>query len=292
MPEPMESPPPGIAPGPVRVREALKSEPLGFILREAFHDLRRSRAAIRALAWRDVSAELRSSSLWWAGAVISVITLTTLATAMRNAGVLTVSHEGVPYPVFVLLGAIVWTGFLDALQTPVRALRAEAAFLVETTAAAESVLVAGLAPVLLRILAKLIVLGLAMVWFRVVPSPAVLVAWLPLALALVLGFAAGLILAPLSLLFRSLPALIDSLSVVLFLLTPVCFPPPEGIIGSLMTLNPLAALITAFREMVTTGLPAVGAPLLASALAPLALLLVGIVFSRLALPVVLEHARG
>lgn len=289
----MLSPPVRVPAAPsTRVREALKSEPLSLILREALQDLRRSESAIRALAWRDVSAELRGSSLWWLGGVVSVITLTMFATAMRNAGVLTVSHASLPYPVFVLLGAVAWTGFLDSLQSPVRALRAEAAFLVGTTSAAETVLVAGLAPVLLRLAAKGIVLVLVMAWFQVVPAPTVIFAWLPLALAVAVGFALGLFLAPLSLLFRGLPTLIDSLSVVLFLLTPVCFLPPDGMIGRLMSLNPLSPLITGFRELITSGLPTHGAALAAAAVATVGLLFAGIVFSRVALPVVLEHARG
>lgn len=277
---------------PFRVREALASEPLGALLSESLKDLRRSGPMAWALAQREISGEVRRTSLWWVGTVVSVLTLTALATAMRGAGVLTVSESTMPYPVFVMLGAVVWTTFLDALQAPIRGLRTEAAFLVETTSSVESVLLASLGPVMLRLLAKVVVLGMAMAWFGCLPALTFPLAAAPLGLALLLGFAIGLSLAPLSLLFTEIPTMIDSSSVVLFLITPVCFTPPPGLVGRLMTFNPLGALMTTTRELCTIGWPAFDVPLIMAAVLPALALIAGSVVCRLALPVVLEHARG
>lgn len=277
---------------PIRVREALRSEPLVTLVRESLKDLLRSGPVARALAQREIAGEIRRSSLWWIGAVVSVVTLTTLATAMRGAGVLAVSHSTLPYPVFVMLGAVVWTSFLDAVQAPIRGLRAEAGFLLETTSSVESVLIASLATVALRLLAKIAMLGATMVWFGVVPALTLPLAIVPIALAVLLGFAIGLSLAPLSLLFTEIPTVIDSVSVVLFLVTPVCFPPPPGFIGRLMSLNPLTALVSATRDLATTGWHAMDVTLLVALVSPFLGLIAASVMCRLALPIVLEHARG
>ena len=147
-----------------------------------------------------------------------------------------------------------------------------------------------MAVLLLYVLSVLVILLLGMIWFRVEPSLSAPAVIFPLALAIATGFALGLLAAPLSFLLRGLDALIDSFSVVLFLMTPVCFPPPGGALGGVMALNPLGALMTIARAWLASGPSGSASSLALVSAAVVPSIVLALALSRIAIPVVLEVA--
>ncbi len=68
------------------------------------------------------------------------------------------------------------------------------------------------------------------------------------------GFAAGLLLVPVGLLYQDVSRSTGLLHMALFFVTPVIYPPPVlGTAAILMRWNPIAPLLTATREALTTG---------------------------------------
>ena len=83
-------------------------------------DLRASRELAWRLLVRNISAQYRQTLLGYVWAFLPPI-VTTLVWVFLNAQkIFDVGETGVPYPVYVLTGTILWQVFVDAMNSPLR----------------------------------------------------------------------------------------------------------------------------------------------------------------------------
>lgn len=275
----------------VHTHEPPLARPAEF-LGSVWGDLRRSRALAVEIAKRDIRSQYRLSFLSPLGVVLFPLALTALALGFHRSGILKVDSAGVPYALYVLVGVILWTTFLDTLNAPLYGLLAELRLLSRTTATPEAVVLGKLGPVLLNLVFKLVLMAAALVWYRTsVPLAATLAPIGLLGLAL-LGTAIGLLIAPINLLYRDISWIFSTVTTVWFFFSPVYFPAPSsGMVGILMTLNPVTPLLSDTRSLLLTGnantpirsiLTIVGAGLL---------LLVSWLYARIVLWVAMEQVN-
>src|SRR5262245_6016256 len=82
----------------------------------------------RGLAWRllhrDLSARYRQSLLGYVWAVVPPLAVTLSFTLAGQAEIFNTSGTSVPYPVFALIGTILWQTFTEALHGPIKAVAA------------------------------------------------------------------------------------------------------------------------------------------------------------------------
>jgi len=237
----------------IRTHEPPLARPAEFF-RSVWRDLRRSLPLAVEIARRDIRGQYRSSLLGPTVIVLSPLAITAVAIGFRRSGILNVDFISVPYPLFVLVGVVLWTTLLDAMNAPIHGFMAEQRLLARTNAPPEAIVLGKLGTVFLNILARGTVLLLVIVWYRVpIPATAVLAPVGLLSLAS-LGMSIGLVIAPINLLYRDISWMLITVTTIWFFFSPVYFPAPSaGAIGAIMRLNPITPVLSDTRSLILTG---------------------------------------
>ena len=267
------------------------NQPLRLI-RSMLHDLLASRELTWRLTVRNLSAQYRQSMLGYVWAFLPplVTALTFIFLNSQKIMNLAPNESNIPYPVYVLMGTLLWQGFVDALNSPLKLLNQSKSMLAKINFPHEALILAGLGEALFNFVIRLILLVPIFLWFRVnLPSTA----WLaPLGIfsLLALGLMIGLLLAPIGLLYQDVQRSITIIVSMWLLLTPVVYPPPTQWPASmLVTFNPVSPLLVTTREMLTTGtLTQLNGFLIISGITFL-LIVFGWLLYRLAMPRLIER---
>jgi len=240
----------------------------GAFLSASWRDVRVAPAVAWLLFVRELRAGYRRHLLGYLWLALPPIATALVWVALHEARVLRVGRTDLPYPLFVLTGITLWQLFVDALNAPLQRLSSSRPILTRSRIPHEAFLLAGVLDVMFSFAVRMLILVPVFAWFSVIPTPALLLAPVGVAALLVLGFAIGLSLAPLGLLYPDVARGITVASGMLFFLTPVLYPlPATGQASALRLLNPVAPLLTTTRQWLTGGSPhpAQGAALVAVA---------------------------
>jgi lipopolysaccharide transport system permease protein len=256
----------------------------GRFLRDAAADLRNCGPIGWRLFLHDFRARHRRSALGYAWLVLPAAATALLCTYVRTQKLVTIGPTDLPYPVFVLAGVLLWQTFVDAINAPLKHLAAARPLITRSRLALEGVFTAALLEMLVNTAVRLAIVFAALLLFRVSASPSALLVPLGAGSLLLLGFAIGLLIAPLGMLYDDVPRGIALATTFLLFVTPVLYPIPYH---GPFRLNPVTPLLDTSRGWLV-GSPAspgfgpvLAASLVVSALAWLAL--------RLARPRIVER---
>lgn len=140
---------------------------------------------------------------------------------VRSSHAVSTIPTGLPYPVFVLTGMMLWQVFVEALNAPMSQLGAARPMITRTRVPHEALLIAGLLEVLVNCAARLVVLGLVLALFRVTVAPTILLMPLGVVALALLGTAIGLLVTPLGLLYDDIGRGLGLGVMFWFFLTPI-----------------------------------------------------------------------
>jgi lipopolysaccharide transport system permease protein len=225
-----------------------------LLVREMLADL----IASRGLAWRlfvrNVSAQYRQTILGYVWAFLPPLFTMAVWVFLNSQKIINIEDPGIPYPVFVLTGTVLWQTFVDALNSPLKIVTESKAMLAKINFPREALILAGLGQVLFNFLIRIFLLVGVMAWFQIsVPVTILLV--LPGVLALiVLGLTFGLLLTPLGVLYTDVGRSVMIFTQFWFFLTPVIYPMPKsGLAATLTQLNPVTPVLITVRDWLTIG---------------------------------------
>lgn len=232
------------------------------------------------LVWRDVKVRYKQTALGVAWIVLQPVVSMLIFSGLF--GVLLRAPSGdVPYPIFLYAGLLPWNYFAGSLN------RASTS-LVNSAHLISKVYFPRLVVPLSGVLSGLVDFGVAstvfivlMLWYRVTPTPAILLLplFVLLAMATALGF--GLWLSALNVRYRDVNYLVPFLVQVWMYLTPVVYAVtliPERF-RWLLALNPMTGVVEGFRWALLGAQPP-GALFAVSVLITLAVLVGGAFFFR------------
>lgn len=250
--------------------------------------------ASRELAWRlfvrNISAQYRQSLLGYLWAFLPPI-VTTLTFVFLNAQqILNVGETPIPYPAYVMVGTLLWQGFVDALNSPIKLVTQSKSMLAKINFPREALILAGLCEVLFNFTIRLVLMLIVFVWFGIAVPPTILLAPVGILALMALGLMIGILLTPLGVLYRDIEWGIAVLVSMWFFVTPVVYPPPTRWPASLLAqVNPVSPLLLTTRELLTIGtVSQPGSFLLITSITCL-FMLVGWVLYRLAMPHLIER---
>ncbi len=269
--------------------ESPLTEP-GKLFQAMFRDL----AASRELAWRlfvrDTSAQYRQSVLGYFWAFLPPVVTTATFTYLNSQQILNIGDTAIPYPAFVMIGMVLWQTFVDALNSPLRAVGGARAMLTKINFPREALVLGGVADVLFNFLVRAILLVPIFLYYRLEIGASLL--WVPLAILtlVLLGLSLGMLLVPLGLLYTDVGRGVSLIASFWMLLTPVVYPPPQSGVGAFLAKwNPVSPLILTARQWLvgqpTTALPA----FLVVTGASVVVLWFGWVMFRIALPHIIDR---
>jgi lipopolysaccharide transport system permease protein len=258
-----------------------------------WQDLLASRRLAWRLAVRDISAQYRQTILGYLWAILPALVTTALWVAINASQILNIQSTDIPYPAFVLTGSILWQLFLDALNMPLRQLGSNRELLIRINFPKESLVLSGLIQVVFSFLIKLLVLTIALIILKVPVQWSALGLIFPVLGFLMLGTLLGVLLVPAGMLYKDVQEGINLIVTPLIYLAPITYPiPGEGLLASLMKMNPLTPLIITSRDLIFGGtFEWLNASFIVCG-AALLLLFFGWLVYRLAIPVLVERLQA
>ncbi len=260
------------------------------LLREMGRDLLASRELARQLMIRDISAKYRQSVLGLGWAVIPPVVTAIGFSFAKSGGVINIGDTGLPYPAYVMFSVTLWQTFVEALTGPVQAVSTASTMLSRVNFPREALILAKLGEVGFNFAIKLVLIIGLFLWFKIPVGWSVFLAPVALIHLIVLGTFLGLLLAPLSALYRDITMALTLITGLWLFLTPVVYPvPTTGLFGLIVKLNPVTPLLVTTRELATTGI--VSDPQgfwIASVISIIGLFIAWIVY-RLGMPFVVER---
>jgi lipopolysaccharide transport system permease protein len=246
------------------------------------------------LAWRfflrDTRASHRQSLLGYLWIVLPPLVNTLVWVLLNKSDVIRIDSGGVPYPVFVLSGTVLWSAFNAAIMASLGIVGEARGVLSKVNFPHESLVYSALLKSLVDAIVPVVLLVPAL-WIYHVPLGAT--TWLfPLALmaCLLLGLAIGLILVPIASLYSDVGRAAQLALRFGFFVTPVIFPlPAAGLARTVMALNPLTPLLVSGRSWLVGSGEAMPLAFSGVLVASLVLLALGLLFFKVALPHLIER---
>jgi lipopolysaccharide transport system permease protein len=261
--------------------------------RSLVRDLHRSGVLFEQLLLRSLRNTYRQSLLGFLWVFIPPIAIAMAFALMGRAKVLSIATTELPYVAYVIINMALWQTFVEAVNAPIGALAESRSIMTRIYFPPEAMLLAKMAEVILNFTVKLLLMTAVFIWYDL---PVMWTAFLtPVAvLSLILfGTAIGLILAPVSALYKDIAKALPIVFLFWMFVTPVVFPVPEtGVFALLVQLNPVTSLLVTIRELASApGLTYLSSFVMISAVA-VAGNVIGLLILRAAMPYVAERVFG
>jgi lipopolysaccharide transport system permease protein len=244
-------------------------------------DLWTYRELIYFLTWRDLKVRYKQTVLGAAWAILQPL-LSMVVFSIFFGGLLRVSSDNVPYPIFSYTALLPWGMFSKALTDAGRSLVMNRNMITKVYFPRLVVPISSVLASLVDFAIAFVVL-LGMMWyFKIVPTAAIWTLPLFLLLALITALGVGLWLSAMNVVYRDVGYILPFLTQFWFYLTPVVYPAskvPESW-RLIYALNPMVGVIEGFRWALLATPTAPGPMLLVSATIALLLLVSGLFYFR------------
>ncbi|MGR7024935.1 ABC transporter permease [Geodermatophilus sp. URMC 62] len=219
-----------------------ENTPRGLSLGPPWRVLWRSRELVGYLALRDLKLRYRQAALGVLWVLIQPVASVVVFTVVFNrlAGI---SAEGVPYPLFVLVGMVTWTYFSSAVEAASTALVSNVSLVTKVRFPRIAAPAASLLSPAVDLAISLALVVVTMAYFRVFPGLQLLgaVGWLLALAATTMGI--GLWLSALNVRFRDVQHAVSPTMQLWLFVSPVAYP---------------STLFTGWQELVYAINPMVG----------------------------------
>jgi len=206
------------------------------------------RQLIYFLVWRNIKARYKQTALGVVWIVVQPI-VTMVIFSVLFGGLLNAPSGGVPYPIFTFVALLPWGYFSGALTRSSTNLVDSAHLITKVYFPRMSIPISGVLSGLVDFGIAFLVLIAMMIFYRIRPTPAVVLlpAFMILATITALGF--GLWLSALNVRFRDVKHMVPFMVQMWMFITPVVYsstliPEPYRY---LMALNPMTGVVVGFR---------------------------------------------
>jgi lipopolysaccharide transport system permease protein len=242
------------------------------------------------LAKRDISAQYRGSLLGYLWAFVLPLANTLAWVFLNASGVVRIASTGIPYPLYVLTGTMLWQMFVEALQAPLQQVGASKSMLTKLNFPREALIVSGMIKWCFNAFIKLLIIVPLVYFFDVTPTWHLALVPVALLAILLAGTSLGLLVAPIGVLYTDIAKGIPVFAQFAMYITPVVFAmPTAGFTARLFEMNFMTPLILTARAWLT-GVPSpMPGYFLVVVLCSAVLLSVGWLLYRLAMPILIER---
>ncbi len=262
----------------------------GLLLRAMVSDIKASRELSWRLFVRDLSAQYRQSVFGVLWAFVPPIITSIIFIILQSRNIVNFGETDIPYPVFVLVGTILWQLFTESLNAPLKSVTASKAVLVKINFPREALIISAVYLIMFNLAIKLIVLAVIFIVFQVPLTWGMLLAPVAIIMLMLLGIALGLLITPLGMLYTDVTTALPVILSLWFFLTPVVYPPPDVFPYSFVAmLNPVSPLLVAARDLLTKGEITNVVSFLLVSLFTIVTLFVAWVLYRVSLPIIIER---
>jgi lipopolysaccharide transport system permease protein len=260
------------------------------VVREMARDFAASVGLAAQFASSDLRTQYRQTALGIFWAFLLPMANAAIWLFIQSTGIVRVAGTGLPYPVYVVSGTLLWSIFMDAVNAPLQQTLAARQVLPKINFPREALILAGLGQTAFNAAIKLLVLMAIVGSLGVAPGASIVLLPVTICALILAGTSIGLLLTPIGTLYldvgRGLPLLLQ----FLMFLSPVVYAAPRhGWASTLFRWNPLSTLLSAARATLTGEWPTHWGAFVAITAGTLVLLSIGWIAYRAAMPILIER---
>jgi len=206
------------------------------------------RELIFFLAWRDVAIRYKQTVFGATWAIIQPF-LTMVAFTLFFGQLAKIPSDGVPYPIFSYTALLPWQYFASSLSKSSNSLVGSANLITKVYFPRMVLPTASVLPPLLDFAIAFVVLIAMMAFYRIMPTPAIVLLPLLVLVSVMCALGAGLWLSALNVEYRDIAYVVPFLTQVWMLATPIAYPSSliEEPWRTIYGLNPMVGVIEGFR---------------------------------------------
>lgn len=225
------------------------------MLRDGLAGYREGLFLARLFVLRDFKAKYKTSYIGFIWELAPAISTAIVWIFLRGSGAVELADTGIPYPVFVLIGTMMWAVITESMNKPLEVFRQNSSIITKINIPKESLLLIGFFNIFINLGIKLVLVVFLLFFFKVVPDFS-LIYFIPMATITVFLFMGiGVLLMPLEYMLPDIQRIKNFGLMGLMYLTPVVYGDPgEGLISTIMQWNPLTYIIEDLRHALT-GVP-------------------------------------
>lgn len=227
--------------------------PLKF-LKEMLDDVKISKELAWMLFKRNIKAQYRQTILGYVWAFIPPIFTTLIFLFLSKNKIIDITDTVIPYPVFLIVGTILWQVFLEAVNIPIKLMTEARPILTKIYFPREALIMAAFYEVVFTFSIRLVLMAAVLIIYKVPVKLLILLSPIGVFSLILLGVMFSLLIIPGIILYKDFEKGLPLIMQMWFFLTPVIFSPlKEGAHHILYYLNPVIPLLNSTREMITTG---------------------------------------
>lgn len=233
------------------------------------------------LTWRDIKIRYKQTALGVIWGVLQPL-LTMVVFSIFFGRLAKIPSDGVPYPIFALIGLTPWNFFSNGLTQSSNSLVAGANMIKKVYFPRLVIPLSSVMSGLVDLLISLVLVGCMMAYYGITPT--VNIIWLPafILLALVTSLGVGLWMAALNVEYRDVRFIVPFLTQFWMYATPI--PYPSSLLNepwrTLFGLNPMSGVVEGFRWAILGTKTQPGPLVIVSVAAAFAILLSGAYYFR------------
>lgn len=263
---------------------------IGKLLKASAKDFFGSHFLAKQLATRDITSQYRQSYLGIIWAFITPITSAFVWIFLNATGTVKLSDTGVPYPVYVFSGTLIWSIITESINSPTSNTKAARGIMTKINFPKEALVLSGIYKLLFNSSIKIGLLIILIFSFGIGFHWSLLFFPLAILAAIIFGTTIGLFITPISLIYNDISKIIGMGLSLLMYITPVVYAiPKDGLMKTIMELNPFTALILTARDLALGNSPDyLGYFCWVFAICAV-LFFIGLLFYRISIPVIVER---
>ena len=263
---------------------------LGRHLKASFADIKKSRFLARQLAVRDIKAQYRQSYLGILWAFITPLTTAFIWIFLNSTGTVRLSDTGIPYPVYAFTGTLLWSIIVESINSPTLSTNAAKGIMSKINFPKEALIISGIYKLLFNTSIKIVVLLIFVFFYGVGFNWSLLLFPLAILGAILFGTTIGLFITPIGMLYTDIAKIISMGLRLLMYISPVVYAiPKEGMLKTVMELNPFTPLILTARDFVTGATPEYMTYYFGIIAVCIPLFFFGLLFYRISIPIIVER---
>lgn len=261
-----------------------------FSLTAIIKDIKPAHELAKRLFTRDLKSQYRQSFLGFFWLVTPPLLTAGLWIFLNSTNVINLAKTDIPYPLFVMIGTILWQVFAESVNQPLYSVQSNRSILTKINFPREALLLSGFYSILFNLLPKMLVLALAFYFFKMEPTLSLIYFPLGILIICLIGFTIGVLLTPIGMLLNDVNRGIGIILPFAMYLTPIIYPAPKaGYAALLMQFNPLATLINSTRDWLTGHLSYIPDEFSMLSGFTVLFLLIGMLAYRISMPIITER---
>ncbi|WP_264553447.1 ABC transporter permease [Flavobacterium sp. N2038] len=263
---------------------------IGKLIKESLKDIVSSRFLAKQLAIRDIKAQYRQSFLGIIWAFITPLSTALVWIILSKSGAVKLSETGVPYPVYVFSGTLLWSIVVDSINAPMANTNAARGILSKINFPKEALILSGVYKLISNSIVKIVLLLAFLIVYGVGFHSSILLFPLAFLGIIFFGTTIGLFITPLGMLYNDIGKIITIGLNFLMYATPVVYAIPRmGLLKSLMEINPLTPLLLTTRNLLFGQHIEYSAYYFGVFAVCIPLFFLGLVFYRISIPIIVER---